>query len=51
MTDLSDMFLFIDAKQVMILNICPSSCSPRRVAGVQPVMCFLLAVAGSSSRC
>ena len=47
MTDLSDMFLFIDARQVMILNICTFFMFA--IVGwliFNPILCFLLSVAG-----
>lgn len=47
MTDMSDMFLFIDARQVMILNICTFFMFA--IVGwlvFNPVMCFLLAGLG-----
>ena len=47
MTDMSDMFLFIDARQVMILNICTFFMFA--IVGwlaFNPIMCFLLAGVG-----
>ncbi len=47
MTDMSDMFLFIDARQVMILNVCTFFMFA--IVGwlvFNPVMCFLLAGLG-----
>ena len=47
MTDLSDMFLFLDARQVFILNICTFFLFA--IIGwlvFNPVMCFILALAG-----
>jgi tight adherence protein B len=47
MTDLSDMFLFIDAKQVLILNICTFFMFA--IVGwliFNPIICFILAVIG-----
>jgi tight adherence protein B len=47
MTDLSDMFLFIDARQVLILNICTFFMFA--IVGwliFNPIMCFLLAMVG-----
>ncbi len=47
MTDMSDMFLFIDARQVMVLNI--STFFMFAIVGwlvFNPIMCFMLAAAG-----
>lgn len=47
MNDLSDMFLFIDARQMMILNICTFClCAIGGYLMFSPIMAFMIAVGG-----